>query len=161
MATTSRTHELAERFEAATGELIGIAAACSEAQWSMTAANDERTVGAVAHHVAETNGAFAHIVRTLASGETFSPSISMVEVDDLNAQRALDNAKIEKQQTIDLLRASSDAILESLRTIDDDLLDRPAGVFGGDEFTVNQVIEWIVIGHTVEHMQSIHTATGS
>ncbi|HEX5164449.1 MAG TPA: DinB family protein [Thermomicrobiales bacterium] len=160
MATTSRTRELAGEFEAATGELIEVITACNDAQWNLSAANDERSVGVLAHHVAETNGAFAHIVRTLANGETFSPSISMEEVHDLNAQQARDNAKVGKQETLDRLRANSDAILAALGTIDDDFLDRPAGVFGDNELTVNQVIEWIVIGHTAEHLQTIRAAIG-
>ena len=34
-------------------------------------------------------------------------------------------------------------------------LDRVAGVFGGNEMTVNQVLEWVVIGHTADHLGTI------
>lgn len=155
MATTTRTDERASQFEAVNAEIIAIVTDCGDEQWRLTAANDERTVGVVAYHAAETNGAFARIIQTLAAGGTYTPSVSMEEVHQLNAQQARDNAEVGRQETLDLLRANGDAILHALRNIDDDQLERTAGTFGGHEMTINQVMEWVVIGHTAEHLESI------
>jgi uncharacterized damage-inducible protein DinB len=155
MSTTTRTAALATQFEAVNAEIIAAVSACSDEQWRQPTAEDGRTVGVVAHHVGEVNGAFAKIVETLAASGNYTPNVSMEEVHESNAKHARDNAGAGKAETLDLLRANGDAILRVLGSIDDSTLDQAAGVFGGHEMTVTQVLEWIVIGHTAEHLGTI------
>jgi uncharacterized damage-inducible protein DinB len=155
MSTTTRTAALATQFEAVNAEMIGVVSACSDEQWRQPIADDGRTVGVLAHHVGEVNGAFAKIVETLAAGGTYTPNVSMDEVHESNAKHARENAGAGKAETLDLLRANGDEILRVLGSIDDSVLGRVAGVFGGHEMTVSQVLEWVVIGHTAEHLGTI------
>ena len=155
MSTTTRTAELAEQFATVNAGIIAAVSACSDEQWRQPTAEDGRTVGVVAHHVGEVNGAFAKIVETLAAGGTYTPNVSMEAVHESNAKHARDNGGTGKAETIDLLRANGDAILRVLASIDDTTLDQAAGVFGGHEMTVTQVLEWVVIGHTAEHLGTI------
>jgi hypothetical protein len=137
--------------------MIAAVSTCSDEQWRQPTAEDGRTVGVVAHHVGEVNGAFAKIVETLAVGGTYTPKVSMEEVHESNAKHARNNAAAGKAETLDLLRANGDEILRVLASIDDTVLDRTAGIFGGNELTVNQVLEWVVIGHTAEHLGTIRS----
>ena len=155
MTSMTRTGELARQFEAVNAEMIAAVTECGDDQWNVPSANDGRTVGVVAHHVGEVNGAFAGIIETLAAGETYTPTVSMDEVHRRNARHASDHAGVGKQETLDVLRANGTAILNALRRIDDERLDQVAGVFGGHEMTVTQVMEWVVIGHAGEHLASI------
>ena len=79
----------------------------------------------------------------------------MEAVHRSNAQHARDFAAVGKPETLDALRAHGAAIAELLRSLGDDHLDRTAGVFGGRELSVAQVVERIVIGHAREHLASI------
>jgi hypothetical protein len=109
----------------------------------------------VAHHVAVVHRDFAGLVAALAAGETRSPSSSMDDVHQSNAQHAREHAAVGQAETLDALRTNGPAIADLLRGLRDEQLDRTAGVFGGHELSVAQVVEWIVIGHAREHLASI------
>lgn len=157
----NRTEQLIAQFEAVNDEVLARVAEYSDEQWQRLCANDERSVGVVAHHIADVNGAFAEIVAKLVAGELHSPKTSMDEVHQLNAQHAHTYATVGKQEVLDALRTNGAAILHQLRNLDDQQLDRVAGIFGGNELTVAQVLEWIVIGHTREHLANIQAATAA
>ena len=53
------------------------------------------------------------------------------------------------------LHAVAAAIAQQLRGLADEGYDRIAGTFGDNELTVGQVAEFVVIGHTAEHLGSI------
>jgi uncharacterized damage-inducible protein DinB len=156
--TPSRAAQYAERFVRANEDLIAAARSCSDENWRRPCPNDGRSVGEVAHHVAEVYPAFAHIVATLKSGEQFSPSASMDDVDRENAEHAQARVTVDRTATLDLLNAGSAEIASLLPALRDEQLDDVAGNFGGHELRVSQVIEFIVIGHTLEHLDSIRAA---
>jgi hypothetical protein len=156
MSITTRTEAFTARFEAINEEVIAIVRGCTEEQWRRATASEGWLVAVVAHHIAAVNGDFTRIVNRLAAGETFSPGTSMDAVHRSNAQHARDYANVGKQETLNLLRANGDAVTQGLRKLDDAGLDRIAGVFGGHELTVAQVMERVVIGHTTVHLASIH-----
>ncbi len=160
MSTTTRSAEFAKQFEAVNAEIIAVVEECSDEQWIQPTKDDGRTVGVIAHHVGESNGAFAGIIGRLATGDTYTPTFSIEEVHESNARHAREKATIGKAETLDSLRSNGEAILKLLGGLDDGMLDRPAGNFGGNELTVTQVLEWVVIGHTAEHLGTIRDTLG-
>jgi uncharacterized damage-inducible protein DinB len=152
---TTRAGQLADQFEAVNDEVIDAVTGCGDAQWRQACAGDGRSVGVVAHHIAAVHRDFAGLVAALATGETRSPSSSMEDVHRSNAQHARDHAAVGQAETLDALRTNGPAIAQLLRGLRDEQLDRPAGVFGGHELSVSQVVEWVVIGHAREHLVSI------
>ncbi|MFN8513234.1 MAG: DinB family protein [Chloroflexia bacterium] len=159
--TTARTDQYAAQFEAINNEVIAIVEGCTDAQWQQPCVNEERPVGVVAHHIGVVHRDFLRIVERLASGQTFSPNMSMDVVHESNAQHARDHAEIGKQEVIDALRTNGATLAQSLRSLRDEQLDRVAGTFGGNELTVSQVLEWIVIGHATEHLGSIRSTVAA
>ena len=122
---------------------------------------DGRPVGVVAQHLAVVQDAFVGMVETLAAGTTFSPRSSMEEVHEINAQHAREYAEVGKPETLTVLRESNATMAQLLHSLDDEQLDRTAGVFGGRELSVAQVVEWIVIGHAKEHLASIRATVAA
>jgi len=162
MATaTSRIDQYAAQFEAINNEVIAIVEGCTDAQWQQPCVNEERPVGVVAHHIGVVHRDFLRIVERLASGQTFSPNMSMDVVHESNAQHARDHAEIGKQEVIDALRTNGATLAQSLRSLRDEQLDRVAGTFGGNKLTVSQVLEWIVIGHAAEHLGSLRNTVAA
>ena len=153
MAT--RAEQLAAQFKAINEDIVAVVTECTDEQWRQPCANEERSVGVVAHHIAEVNQAFAGIVEALAAGKTHSPRSSMEEVHRSNAQHAHDYAAVGKRETLDLLRANGAAVAQRLRSLGDEQLDHTAGVFGGRELSVEQVVQWVVIGHAGEHLAGL------
>ena len=151
----TRAAQLAERFAAVNDEISALITGCTDAQWRQPCADEIRPVGVVAHHTAIVQQAFTRMVALLVAGETYTPNTSMEVIDQLNAQHARENAAVEKEETLGILRASAATIAQQLRCLDDARLDRVAGVFGGHELTVAQVLEMVVIGHAGAHLASI------
>ncbi|MFN8557914.1 MAG: DinB family protein [Dehalococcoidia bacterium] len=153
MATQSE--ELSLRFEAISDEVTAAVTGASDEQWRAACAAEGWTVAAVAHHIAEVQQAFAGLVAKLAAGETYSPTISMDEIDESNARHARDHAAVVRAETLSRLETSRAGIAQRLRGLSDADLERTAGVFGGRELSVARVVEWVVIGHAAEHLASI------
>jgi hypothetical protein len=153
MAT--RAEQLAGRFEAVNDEMSALVMDCTGQQWRQPSATEGWSVGVVAHHVGEVQGAFARMVAALAAGRTFTPTSSMDEVHRSNAQHDVDYAAVGKPEALDALRESRAAIAPVLRDLDDGQLDRTAGTFGGHQLSVAQVVEMVVIGHVAEHLASL------
>jgi hypothetical protein len=152
---TTQAEQLTTRFEALNDEIIAAVTACTDAQWRESCAVEGWSVAVVAHHIAEVQQAFARMVGRLAAGETFTPGSSMDQVHESNAQHARDYAAVGKPETLEALREGRDTIAGLLRGLDDAELDRIAGVFGGNELSVAQVVEYVVIGHAAEHLASL------
>jgi uncharacterized damage-inducible protein DinB len=156
MSTTiTRAEQYAAQFAAANDEVIALVTGCTDEQWRLRCVDEERSVAVVAHHIADVNAAFTKMVARLASGATYTPNIAMDEIDRSNAQHARDFADVEKPEVLAGLRSSGTAIAQQLAALSDEQLDGIAGVFGGNELKVSQVVEYVVIGHTAEHLNSI------
>ncbi|HEY8598162.1 MAG TPA: DinB family protein [Thermomicrobiales bacterium] len=153
MAT--RAEQLATQFAAINDEISALISGCTDEQWRQPCADEVRPVGVVAHHTAIVQQAFTGMVATLVAGETYSPQTSMETIDQLNAQHAREHAEVGKEETLGILCASEATIAQQIRSLDDAQLDRTAGVFGGNELTVAQVIAMVVIGHAGSHLASI------
>jgi hypothetical protein len=159
--TTTRAEQYAVQFAAVNDEVVELVTGCTDEQWRLRCADEERSVAVVAHHIADVNAAFTRMVARLASGTTYSPNTSMEEIDRNNAQHARDFAEVGKPEVLELLRTSGSAIEQQLRVLDDARLDQIAGVFGGNELTVAKVIEYVVIGHTAAHLNSIRATVAA
>jgi uncharacterized damage-inducible protein DinB len=155
MSTTTQTEQLTTQFEALNDEVIVVVEECSDEQWRRTTIAEGWSVAVTAHHIAVVYGVFIRLVGRLASGATFSPSASLDEVHRSNAQHARDFANAGKQETLDLRQTNGAALAQQLHTLNVEQLGRVAGVFGGNELTVEQVVQYIVIGHPQEHLASI------
>jgi hypothetical protein len=149
---------LADDFRAVFDELVGIVERCGDEQWRSVPSNEQRSVAVLAYHVAVTQDAFYGITERLAAGETYSPTVGMDVIDRLNAEQAREHAGVEKSVVVETLRAQAEAGERQIRALTGEDLSRGAGVYGGNELTVGQVVEWITIGHAREHLGSIRSA---
>lgn len=162
MATaTSRIDQYVAQFEAINDEVIALVEGCTDEQWRQPCVNEERPVGVVVNHIGIVHRDFLWIVERLASGQTFSPSMSMDSVHENNARQAREHAAVSKHEALEALRTNGAALAQGMRGIRDGQLDNIAGTFGGNDLTVTQVLEWIVIGHATEHLGSIRSTVAA
>lgn len=152
---SQRAEQFAAAFEAVNGEVIAAVSGCTDEQWQRTSAAEGWPVGVLAHHIADVQGAFNHIVGSLAAGETYTPNTSMEEIHASNAKHARDYAGVGKAEVLDTLQTNGATGVELIRGLSDAQLDQAAGVYGGNALSVAQVVEWIVIGHAREHLESL------
>jgi uncharacterized damage-inducible protein DinB len=155
MAT--RGEALAARFETVNEDIVAAVTGSTDEQWRQPCSSEGWSVGVVAHHIAEVQQTFAGMVAAFAAGETRSPSGSMDQVHESNARHAHDHAAVGRPETLEMLKESRDVIAPTLRGLDDAQLDRIAGVFGGNELSVQRFVEYVVNGHAAEHLASLRT----
>lgn len=156
-----KTATAASRFRAVTDEVITLVEGCSDSEWKMSSAGENWPLCAVAHHIAIVNPAFAGMVERFANGETYTPEVNMDEIHRSNAEHAREYANVGKDEVLEKLRAGGSAVEDALNQISDEQMENPAGVYGGNPLTVAQVIDYVVIGHTAEHLGSIKATLGA
>jgi hypothetical protein len=155
MSTTTHAERLAQQLESVTTELIETVEGCTDEQLRLTTAREQWPVVVVAHHLAVTYGALAEIFAGLAADESSRLEFTADQINEGNAQHAREYANVEKQETLDLLRANRPTFLAQIRNLDDQGLYRTAGIVGGNEVTMLQMIEGAGIYHTADHLESI------
>ncbi len=152
----SRAESLANQFEAANNEVIAAVETCPDDKWKAATPNDGRTLNCVADHIADGNQAIAGFVQALANGQPL-PGITPQQLDQLNAERAQKQANVGKADVSSALRQSGAAAASTVRGLTDQQLDR-AGAFAGGEWTTQQMIERVLIGHVQDHLNTIRAA---
>jgi hypothetical protein len=158
----ARSAELAEQYEAAHDEFVRLIESLNEDQWHLTGKNfprriddeDEgRPVGVIAHHVATNGDWIVQRIQTMLAGGPLAP----VNQRQINAEQAIANAGVRKDEVLRLLRASRSRIAGAVRAIPDNQLDvqreTPAG-----PMSAGQRVERVLIGHMKQHQGSIEAA---
>ncbi|MBA3414727.1 MAG: DinB family protein [Chloroflexia bacterium] len=154
-STTNRGAHLAAQLDAMNDRVIAAVEVCTDDRWRRPTAAEGWPVGVVAHHIAEVQQAFARILGPLAAGESQPAAMSSAEVEENNARHARDQAAVSKAETLAALRTTGPELSRLLRGLDDDQVDDVAMVFDGNEMTVAQVVEFALVGHFGEHLDSI------
>jgi hypothetical protein len=152
----SRAETLADQFEAANNETIAQVETCSDAVWKAPTPNDGRTVAAVAYHIADGHTGILGLVQSLANGEPLR-RITPEQLDQGNAQQAELHANANKAEVVQALRQNGANAAGAVRGLSDEQLDR-SGAFAGSEWSCQQMIERVLIGHVRDHLGTIRAA---
>ena len=153
---SERAATLADQFERVNNELIATIEACSDEQWKNACAGETWSVGVTAHHVASNFEPVAQLAQLVANGEPL-PLITMDMIHQQNEQHAQQYASCTRAETAELARKSGRVVVDLVRGLDDEQLNRSARVIG-NEMTAGAIVEHILIGHVDSHLQSIRAA---
>jgi hypothetical protein len=155
---SARTDGLAKKVEQANNDLRAAIEESTPEQWRAKCADGEWTQGFSAFHAANSVGFISGMVQGLADGQTLPP-MTMADIDQQNAGQLAEHADSTQGQALELIKANSPASLQMLRGLSDEQLDRKVSLLTGmPEMSVEQVIEMLMIGHTVGHTASIKNA---
>ena len=147
--------DYADQFAALNSNVMEIVRACANDDWAAPCQDEGWPVGVVAHHIATIYPDFSGLLEAFLRDETRSPSSSMADVDLANAQHAHDYLAVGQATTLEALSSGGAALTSAILRLGNERLAAPAGVFGDRALTVAQVVEWVVIGHTQLHYESI------
>lgn len=97
----------------------------------------------------------------MAAGQT--PDLNWDMLNEINARHARDYADCTKDETLEMLLANGEYTANAIRSLDDEALDIQHSIpmFGPDPITVEQFIEYVVIGNHHAHLPSIRAAAPS
>lgn len=148
--------ETISRFEAVTGDVLAAIDACTEEQWQMPMADQDRTVGVVFHHIAWSHPFVTEWAVRVARGEGLPP-MSMADIHKTNAQHARDAAGVSAEATRTLLLENAQIVRSKLEALEDaDLVKSAAASFmESGQITTQQIVDYFLIGHAHGHLQEI------
>jgi hypothetical protein len=159
-----RADSLADRIEQGAKGLATFVDGLSDAEWRMplsTGGKDRRPVGVVVYHVALVYPIEVDIARAVAGGNAVT-DVTWEVVADMNANHAVEHARITKAAALELLRKNSAAAAAAVRTFTDDELDRvaPFSLSFGAPVTAQFVLEDHAVRHSWHHLAGIRKTLG-
>ncbi len=157
----SRSDALATRFEQTNQEFIQAVEPITAEEWNNICPDENWSVGVTAHHVAYALPTTVELTQAMAAGQT--PDLNWDMLNEVNAKHARDYANCTKEETLTELQTNGDHTANAIRSLDDDALDVQHSIpmFGPDPITVEQFIEYVVIGNHHAHLPSIRAAAPS
>ena len=159
-----RANLLADRIEEGAIGLAAFAEGLSEAEWRTPMSGrgmDARSVGVIVHHVATVYPIEVDLARIIASGKAVT-DVTWEAVAEMNAKHALDQARVTKAETLELLRGNSRQAAAAVCALTDDELDRsaPFSLSFGAPVTAQFVIEDHALRHSWHHLARIRVTLG-
>ena len=153
--------DLTTRYAQTLAAVIAAVEDLDAASLRLPCAAERCSVAALANHIAAVQSNTAGFVQAIVAGEAL-PSLTMEDIDHINAENATGNAERGTDEVIARLRAGGEAMTTELRGLGDDDLARtaPFTLFGG-EVRVQTLVEQAVIAHTEQHLASLQAAVGT
>ncbi len=154
-----RAAALADQYIQANADLLALVEAATPAQWRTMCVNEGRTVGVMVHHLAVSAVTITGLVNMVAH-ERPLPPLTQEIIDHNNARHAETYAEVGPGETLTLLRQNTTAAADSIRALTDAQLNTVVAVpaFSLAAASAGQLIEFLLIGHTLGHLASIETA---
>jgi hypothetical protein len=116
-------------------------------------------VGVLIHHVASSLPVELDLIKALASGQSIT-GVTLEMMDEMNAQHAQEHSHCTRQETLDLLQRNSTLVVDAIRELGDEELDRAAPVLlhWDAPLTAQYFIEEHPLSHAYNHLVSIRAA---
>lgn len=159
---SERSEALAQQFIETSEAFAAEMAALSPTQWLAFCPGEERTVAALAHHVAWAYSGHAGLFAAMAAGEPPPVQITNEGLDRINAIDAQKYAACDQVETVALLRENAARAAEVVRGMSDEQLVRRGDFLDGmPTLPVVAWIEHVLIGHPGMHLAAIRQAVAA
>ena len=154
-----RGRELATRLEQINQDVIDMIS--GETDLRAICPGEGWTAAAVGAHIGGAHrGILEGLIQPIVAGSEIPSSVG--PSDEGNAKQAAENAALSRDQVLTLLRDHGAMATAYLRSLSDEALDRTVTLpfLGENPVTVQQVIEWVLIGHASDHANSLRQGLG-
>ncbi len=151
-----RANVLADRLIIGAKQLASFCEKLSEEDWNKPVLGDGRSIGVVVHHVASVYPIEVELAQVLAAGNPIK-EVYKAGIDHMNAEHAKENAHIDKQQALELLRINSENAAQAIRDFTDEQLDNAATIslYEDAPLTAQFFIEDHALRHSYHHLGRI------
>mgnify|MGYP000899612140 CR=1 FL=1 len=154
--SNKRANSLADRLISGARELAKFAESLSDSEWNKPVFGDGRTIGVVVHHVASVYPIEVELAQTLRKGNSIT-EVSKEAIDKMNAEHASENNRVDRQETLELLRINSNNAASAIREFKDEELDNsaPVSLYFDAPLTAQFFIEDHALRHSFHHLGKI------
>jgi uncharacterized damage-inducible protein DinB len=159
---TGRAPSLAQRFEAATEQVVKFVNGISDEQWRRVDQAEGLSIGAMVQHLAAGDRLARSVVEALAHGAQRPPYATEVATEDrarLQAHEAAQFAHLSRAETIELLRRQGAEVAQTISNLSDAELERVHTLWGESIRTREFIQRWIDdIG---QHLAEVRATAGA
>ena len=144
--------DLADEYDAVMADVVAVAGGCSQADWTTSCINEQRSVGVVFDHIAELNPEVVRWVQEFLKGRPVE--MALETLTQRNAEHARRAAARPRGETIADLKAGSARTSEFIRSLTDERLELRQE-FG---WAGTQSLGWVAsvaVRHPKGHLKSI------
>lgn len=153
----SAASQLADEYDGLMAEVIEFAESCSDDEWKVQCANEERTVGVVFDHIATGNPQVVEWMGEFLAGRPVA--ITPETLHARNADHARRAANRPKAETVHDLKTGSESASRAIRSLTESQLHQ-SQEFG---WAGEQEVVWVAsaaLRHPRGHLKSIREALG-
>jgi hypothetical protein len=156
-----RVQTLIQSFDALISGFSVYVEGLTDAQWNTLVPKEGRTVGVVAHHLAEATVPIAQLCAALANRQDFT--LTKETIDGFNAHHAAEYAGATKAETLALLKSNALASSGVIGSLADSQLDNTGAVaiLGGQQVPAHTMAQEAWLGHISDHWDSIKATLGT
>src|SRR4051812_45362426 len=147
---SERARALADDFELANSELIGLVEQLSDAQWATRTDAEQWPVAVAVRHVAGAHAFISRRVRAIVEGQPL-PSMPPGGIDAETAREAERYADVTRDEVLAMMRSKGADAVSLVRGLSDEQLDRQFTRPTGEVMTVVALIQNALIGHMAAH----------
>lgn len=157
MHMSARSEALANRFEEANQEVIGMLSICPAGDLAKICPAEGWTVSALGAHIGLSHkGILENLIKPVVAGQEIPP-FDLARFAEGNAKAAAENEAMPQERIVQILRENGAEAAAYVRGLTDEDLDRQTvgPIMGDQRATVQQLIEMVLIGHAVDHGKSL------
>ena len=157
---SARAKDLSKRIVSFTDEVVAYAEALSAEDWNKRLEWEEWTAGVTARHIGAGHFRIFDLAQMMIAGKEL-PQLTMDQITEMSNKDSREHSDCTREETLDALRKNGAELAEFVAGLSDDDLDckgrMPA--FGG-EFSVDQMVEFVIFQSAQEHLDNIKKAVG-
>ena len=152
---STRAEQLASQFAQANDDFITFISGLSDDAWLRVCPNEERTMAALAVHVAGGYLFEISAFRSIAEGQDL-PVLAKETLDRMNAEGGEKFAEADRSVAVEKLRHDGAIAAEFVRSLSDEQLQRVGAYIDWvPPMSVEKWIEHVLIGHIRMHKSSM------
>jgi DinB superfamily len=149
--------DLADEFDAVMADVIAVAGGCSQADWTTSCIDEQRSVGVVFDHIAEGNPEVVRWVQEFLNGRPVEMTLQILTQH--NAEHARMAAARPRGETVADLKAGSARTSEFIRSLTDEQLELTQEFAWAGTKDVGWVAR-AAVRHPKGHLKGIKEALG-
>ena len=158
---SERAKDLSIRIASFTDEVVSYVDGLSAEDWNQVLEWEEWTAGVTARHIGAGHFRIFELAQMMVAGKEL-PQLTMDQITEMSNKDSREHSGCTKEETLDALRKNGAELAGFVAGLSDDDLDRKGGMpaFGG-EFSVDQMIQFVIFQSAQEHLDNIKKAIGS
>ena len=152
---SERAKGLSKRIEAFSDEVIACVEALSDEDWNKMLEWEEWSAGVTARHIGAGHFRIFDLAQMMIAGKEL-PQLSMDQITEMSNKDSREHSDCTKEETLDALRQNGAELAGFVAGLsDDDLASKGSMPAFGGEFSVDQMIEFVIFQSAQEHLDNI------